>query len=352
MQRRGFLAGVAACAMAPAWAGTGAAYLTAANKPDNSTWLLGLSAGGDVRFTLPLPTRGHAAAAHPHRAEAVGFARRPGRFAIVLDCTTGAEIARLTSPETRHFYGHGAYTADGAFLLTTENDFDGPDGRIGVWDVGAGYRRVDDLPSGGIGPHEIIRLPDGGFAVANGGIQTHPANDRAKLNLPTMRTNLTWLTAMGQHRETQWAPDAQRQNSIRHIASDATGRVVAALQWQGNPISRVPLLAHMQRGGDMVYLPHPETARLKHYAGSVAITADGRSIAVTGPKGGVVLFFDGQTGAAQSAAALTRASGVAPRGTQGFSITTAQGLIAQSGATRETHPVDGAWVFDNHLIAV
>ena len=153
MHRRTFLATAAAALAAPAWADAGApCYLTAAAKPDLSTWLVGLSDRGTVLFQIPVPDRGHAAAAHPFRAEAVAFARRPGRFAVVLECPTGAEIARLHAPEGRHFYGHGAFTADGRYLLTTENDFDAPDGRIGVWDAQAAYARVDDLPSGGIGP--------------------------------------------------------------------------------------------------------------------------------------------------------------------------------------------------------
>lgn len=357
MHRRHFLSLSTALAALPsgaAWAEAGRPdYLTAANDADNATYLLGLTRDGELRFALPIPARGHAAAAHPTRAEAVAFSRRPGRYATVIDCAQGREIARLESPEGRHFYGHGAYTADGAFLLTTENDFETPAGVLSVYDVAAGYTRIDELPSGGIGPHEIIRLASGGFAVANGGIQTHPSNDRARLNLPTMRPNLTWLDADGAITDQTAPPDAQRLNSIRHIAAAPDGTIVAALQWQGYPLDRVPLMARITAGG-ISYHDHPDTARLKNYGGSVAVSADGGSIAVTGPKGGYVLYFDGATGAPNGSEALDLASGAAPDGQSGIVLTCADGLAhrgAASGATR-LDAVDGGWVFDNHLVPV
>ena len=51
----------------------------------------------------------------------MAFARRPGTFALVIDCAEGREVARLHTPEGRHFYGHGAFTPDGGLLFTTEN---------------------------------------------------------------------------------------------------------------------------------------------------------------------------------------------------------------------------------------
>lgn len=357
MRRRHFLtgagAGLAGLVAAPVWADvTGPApfYLSAANQPDNSTWLVGLNLAGTVLFAHPLPGRGHAAAVHPERAEAVAFARRPGDFALVIDCATGEEIARLTTPEEMHFYGHGAYTADGRYLLTTENAYEVPDGRIGVWDAENGYARLGDFASGGIGPHEILRLASGDFAVANGGIQTHPDFARSKLNLPTMQTNLSLLTADGDMLES-WAFEGDmRQNSIRHIDVDAQGRIVAALQWQGDPRQLVPLVARFAPGTAPEFLDHPATARLTQYAGSVAVSPVEGEIAVTGPKGNHVVFF-GPDGVADNGAELGEASGVAPMA-DGLAITCTGGLALYRAGEITRVEVQGGWTWDNHLVRV
>ncbi|WP_424989874.1 DUF1513 domain-containing protein [Fluviibacterium sp. S390] len=351
MRRRSFLALSAAALATPAWSATTARFVTAASRPDKSTWLVGLSDSAEVLFQIPIPSRGHAAATHPLQAQAVAFARRPGRFAVILDCLSGRETARLSAPEGRHFYGHGAFTADGRYLLTTENDYDGPDGRIGIWDATAGYRRVDEVPSGGIGPHEIRRLPDGGFAVANGGIQTHPDFQRAKLNLPTMQPNLTYLDPLGGIVE-QVAPPAElHQNSIRHIDVDRAGRVVMALQWQGDPRQPVPLAASHRRGESLRFHPHPDTAKLRQYGGSVAVAGDGSEFAVTGPKGDHIVYFRGADAAPSGGDTLPQASGVAQMG-DGLAITRTGGLtLRRNGRMFDLAGAEN-WTWDNHLVPI
>ena len=224
-------AGLGAASLMPplGWAAAGSpAFLAAAGLPDGSFWLLGLTARGEEIFRLPLPDRGHAAAAHPERPEAVAFARRPGTFALVVDCAEGRVAARLDAPEGRHFYGHGAFSADGRTLFTTENAIAEEAGRVGLWDASDGYRRLGEVDSGGVGPHEILLMPGGArLAVANGGILTDPSSGRAMLNLATMAPNLSYLdAATGAVVETLELPEALARNSIRHIA--AAGRSAAA----------------------------------------------------------------------------------------------------------------------------
>ncbi len=95
----------------------------------------------DLRFRIALPGRGHAAAAHPTRPEAVAFARRPGTFVVDIDCVAGCETAQLTAPEGRLFHCHGAFSLDGRWLYTTENDYEAARGVIGLWDAAHGYAR-------------------------------------------------------------------------------------------------------------------------------------------------------------------------------------------------------------------
>ena len=353
--RRGVLGGMlAALAPAPGWAEAGdPAWLAAARPGDGSYRLLGLDASGAEVFRLPLPDRGHAAAAHPFRPEAVAFARRPGRFAVVLDCRDGRVTAELASPPGRHFYGHGAYSADGALLLTTENDYEAGRGVIGVWDVATGYLRVEELGSGGTGPHEMLRLPDGGFAVANGGIETHPDTDREILNEATMRPNLTFLTASGGVAEVVTLEPALRLNSIRHLAVRGDGLVAAAMQWQGAPEARPPLLGVFRKGAaaQLLEAPGEEHARMQGYAGSVAFSGDGTMVAITSPKGGVMQVWDADTGDFLGSYADPDICGVAT-GPDGFCITTGAGVVAGLAGITPMWRVAGGPVYDNHLVAI
>lgn len=355
--RRHFLAGASAAALWPAvgWAEAGApAYVGAAQSADGRYWLCGLAADGALTFRIALPERGHAAATHPSRPEAVTFARRPGTFAIVFDCATGAVVANLTAPEGRHFYGHGAFSPDGETLFTTENDYEAGQGVLGVWRSRGGYTRVGEISSGGTGPHEIRLMADGeALVVANGGIETHPDAGRAKLNLPVMRPNLTYTTLSGEILEQVEPPSPEHKNSMRHLAIDGSGRVALALQWQGDLAEAPPLLMLHQRGQAPIWAKAPEPAHraMQGYAGSVAFSGDGRRVAITSPRGGRVQLFDAATGAFATEHLLEDVCGLAPA-QAGFALSTGtggwHGLDAQQMPLLQAHAL--AW--DNHIVAL
>lgn len=348
--RRSFLAGMLAAGLVPrtTWADVGApAFLSAGKRPDQSFVLCGLSAAGDITFELPLPARGHAAAVHPELAKAVAFARRPGRFAIVLDCLTGTEESRLMPPEGRHFYGHGTFSEDGDLLFTTENDFDAGRGMIGVWDARNAYQRVAEFASGGIGPHDLKLLPGGqSLVVANGGIETHPDTGRTKLNIPTMRPNLSYLGLDGREIARLELPREHRLNSIRHLAVAHTGAVAFAMQWQGDLYEDQPLLGTYQHKTGHLRLAEAASVRRMHgYLGSVAITADGVKVATTSPRSGRLQIF--KDGLLHDERIESDVCGVvAIKG--GFITTAGTGRVNSTLGLEKHHAM--AW--DNHLIAL
>lgn len=353
--RRGFLAGLLASGLAPqaSWADLGyPAYLSAAMQTNGTYILAGLSAKGDLHFRCPLPDRGHAANAHPIRPEVVAFARRPGLFADVIDCRTGAPLTRLEPSDGHHFYGHGCFTPDGSRLYTTENDYENTRGVVGVWDTTDGYRRIGSFASGGIGPHELLLRRDAsGLVVANGGIQTHPNSGREKLNLDTMRPNLSYLSFDGAVEAQMKLPNDLHQNSIRHMAMHQNGTVGFAMQWQGEPGADVPIVGLHRLGAAPRLLAEddPRVRNLNGYGGSICFSANGAKIAVTSPRGGVVQVMDVLTGALQQEHQLDDVCGLA---------TSATGFIASSGSGRivslhqsgiePLSQLDLRW--DNHLI--
>ncbi|EBA01870.1 hypothetical protein RB2150_00040 [Rhodobacterales bacterium HTCC2150] len=353
--RRQFIAGLLATGLVPkpTWADAGSpSFLSAAALPDGTYVLCGIDADLTITFQLPLPARGHAAAAHPLKPEAVAFARRPGTFAIVIDCTTGVQKAIMNAPAGRHFYGHGAFSADGTLLYTTENDYEAGRGRIGVWDVASGYVRIDEWVSGGIGPHDIKRLPNSHvLVVANGGIDTHPESGRTKLNIPTMKPNLSYVQD-GTVIESVELPPEMHKNSIRHLAVSQGGQVAFGMQWQGDGIPQ-SLVGHHALGRVITLMQaSPDQIRdMQGYVGSIAFAHDGATIVVTSPRGNTVQRFDAASAQILGSRSVIDVCGVAAT-VNGLMLTAGTGQLASLTAAGKLFSRSEAVQWDNHLIPI
>ena len=340
----------------------GQLYLSARSDGAGGYRVSGFSADGARFLDLSLPGRSHSFAIRPGGRTAVHFARRPGRFALVLDLARGAIESTLNTPADRHFYGHGVFSRDGRLLYATENDFGGERGVIGVYDAANDYRRVGELESHGIGPHEIGLLADGEtLVVANGGIATQPDLPRVKLNLPTMAPSLclvdrrdgTLLQAL------RLAP-ALHQLGIRHLAMGPEDTVAVAMQYEGPAGDLVPLVALWRADEGLRLLPGSASVlrAMKHYCGSVCFDPSGRAIAVSAPRGGIVTFWDVSAGHYLSSARVPDGCGVAPGARPAeFLASSGQGGVvvidARSGKARPfsvSRLQNGRW--DNHLVAV
>jgi len=353
--RRGFLASLLAAGAAPhvGWASVGnPAFLAAAREKDGSFALYGLSGTGSATFRVPMPARGHAGAGHPRRAEAVAFARRPGTFALVLDCARGEILHRLTPPVGRQFNGHGVFAEGGALLFTSEQASDTSEGAIGCWDVNAGYARIGDMPTFGIGPHDLRLMPDGeALIVANGGIATDPS-DRSKLNIPTMQPNLTYLNLSGAVLEQVEMEADLRRNSIRHLAVRTDGLVGFAMQWQGEPGVAPPLMGlHHQGAAPVLALaPLADERAMQGYAGSVAFSGDGSELAITSPRGGRLHRFSDE-GVFLGVMPRSDICGLATLGRGYLASDGLGGLFSVSPERVDAlNRFDCAW--DNHIVAL
>lgn len=308
VNRRQFLLGMAGmasmpiCSALPAAAGADSktAHLSARSTLDGQHFISSLDASGQLRFSTPLPGRGHGVALSPDKRTAVAVARRPGQYLIVLDTQTGHFLHQIESDANRHFYGHGVFSPNGRWLFTTENDFEAGQGLIGVRDATQNFELVRSMPAHGIGPHELALLSDGKtLVVANGGIQTHPDSGRAKLNLDTMQPALTYIDAesgalLAQHQlKPEW-----HQNSIRHLAVTPDDQVCFVMQYQGNRTETPPLIGLHRLGEPLKLLQAPAAIhqRMRNYCGSVTIDTSGETFAVSSPRGGVISFWRTATG--------------------------------------------------------
>lgn len=340
------------------------AAFVAAARVDQGFAILTLARDGRVLRQFPLEARGHDIAIDHKSRRAVAFARRPGTFAIAFDLEGSREPVFFNAAVGRHFYGHGAFSADGRLLYISENDIEAGLGVIGIYDVAGGYRKLGEMPSHGVGPHEIILLEDGRtLAVANGGIDTVPEAGRAMLNLDGMKPNLAFVDASsGELLARHELPSDLHRLSIRHIAADSNGAVWFGGQWEGDLAETPELIGRASRDAPL-RLIEPDLdlgLSLKGYIGSVAASADGRIIAASAPKVGRIVYVAAESGAVIADSALPDGCGVAGDAADGvFAVSSGLGKFRHEAPSVVDVETGAAKVldertlvsiaFDNHL---
>lgn len=342
-------------------AGDDALLFASAYKQSDGTYGIGLlNDYGEVLARISLPGRGHGVAVSPDRKRLVAFARRPGTFALVIRPSENTSPDVIAAAGGRHFYGHGCFSADGRLLYSAENDFEAARGVLGVYDVsGRTAKRIGELDTFGIGPHDLALAPDGRtLVVANGGIETHPDRAREKLNLGTMRPSVVFIDAqtgdlLAEHR----LDPSLHQLSLRHMALDGAGRVWVGGQFEGSESQTPPLVAVVSRdeGVQLTGIPDAIAATLQNYIGSVTASADGEVVATSAPRGGKTLFWHAQTGAFLGAQSIADCCGVAPAAQGYFLISDGNGGLSlvsepETPADILSRPAGFAW--DNHMVRI
>ncbi len=365
IDRRTFLALLGATPLLPniAWSATPQLYISAIANKSGSYALAGMTPAGTIVFNTPLPGRGHSAAVSPDGKTAILFARRPGTFAVAFNpADPTAQPVTFTTPPGRHFYGHGVFSRDGTRLYTPENDFENTRGVIGIYDVTNDYARIGEMPSHGVGPHDVHLSADGEtLIVANGGIATHPDMPRLKLNLPTMSPSLAYVDRRtGTLRTELRLPAELHQLSIRHLAVSNAGTIAIAMQYQGTKTDQPPLVAIHRPGAaslEMLDTPPDILRHMNNYCGSVALDASGTVLATTAPRGNLCALWTIADGTHFIGKVdMDDCCGIAATNDAGsFLLTSGKGSVAAirvKGTNIETSPLAkaSATAWDNHLI--
>jgi hypothetical protein len=332
-----------------------ALFLAPCRRPDGNFSVMVIAEDGKLVRDVALPARGHDLAVDAERGRAVAFARRPGTFAIAFEVAGERPPQAFVARPDRHFFGHGAFSRDGKLLYATENDIATDQGVIGIYDTTAGYRRVGELSTYGIGPHEAILMPDGKtLAVANGGIETNPTFGRQMLNLPTMEPSLVFVEAeTGQLVAKHSLGPEQHYLSIRHMAVGSDGGLWFGTQWEGDPLQTPSLVgrASLDGGLRLVETPETELAAMRSYVGAMAASRDGSIITASAPRGGLLAHFSAETGKLVGTTAIVDSSGVAGYGAKTILASNGAGLIVETdceGAAHTRTDMPGV-AFDNHL---
>lgn len=320
------------------------------------------STAGEELFSTVLPSRGHDATARPASAEIVVFARRPGNWFVVIDAAKGRLISTVLSVENRHFYGHGVFTPDGRLLYATENDTASGNGVLGIYDASDGYRRIGEIFSRGIGPHDIAFLPDGKtLVVANGGLRTSPETGREVLNKDDMKPNVALIDWAHDQTLAAIELDPQfRALSIRHMAIAQDRSIAFGCQYQGDPNDLPPLVGTVGSSGKVTLFDMPEVELLgmANYVGSMALDKSEEIVAATSPQGGSVALWNRVTGEFLARERMNDVCGVAALSDpHDFLLTSGNDGVRTLAEGAETLPrISGdrlqSWIWDNHLLPV
>jgi len=268
--------------------------LSARNDAEGNHLAVGYHLDGRQAFATPVSERCHDVVPHPYLPLAVFVGRRPSRESYLIDIRDGTLLQTIASPAQRHFYGHGVFHRDGDWFYSTENDTSDPGrGVLGVYRLrDRRLERVAEHPTHGIGPHQLLWMPDGEtLAVANGGIRTE-ADSREMLNLDNMEASLVIMGRDGRLISKEQLAD--QMNSVRHMAVARDGTVVTGQQYEGDPMDVVPLVAIKRPGQPFQPFPLGEMQRraMNQYTASVAIHSELRRLAITAPRGNRFYIWD------------------------------------------------------------
>lgn len=328
--------------------------LSARDDADGRHYAVGYRLDGSRQFATPVGERCHDVVPHPHLPLALFVGRRPSRESYLVDTRDGRLLQTLASPADRHFQGHAVFHHTDGRLYSTENDTRDPGrGVIGVWRLADRQLvREGELSTFGIGPHQLLWMPDGEtLVIANGGIRTE-ADSRVAMNLDAMEPSLVLLHRTGALVSKERLPETM--NSVRHLAVASDGTVVSGQQYEGAADDAAALVAIKRPGGAFQPFPLGETQRLAmhQYTASVAIHSERRLLAITAPRGNRFFIWDLDSAALRLDAPLPDCAGVAACA-EGFVVSSGQGRCrlydcrASEIAMQPLQLPAGLW--DNHL---
>ena len=307
--------------------------------------------------------RGHGLCLNPINPEqVVMLARRPGLEGIAIDLKTNKPQQVFQCSKNHHMQGHACFSHDGQYLFSSESNYKTGQGKVVVRET-TNFKQVHEFSSHGIGPHELLMMPNSEhLVIANGGLLTHPDSGRKVLNYDHMHSSLTYLDSKnGELLDQQTLSETKA--SIRHIDVSKDGIVAAALQVQREALKHnqpIELAALHTPGQSITTLTSPESLLLKlnDYMGSVKINSSQRIAAFTSPRGNLAMFWNIDDGSFQNYHGFHDVCGLAVSQDKNyFVLSNSAGKIRRINAhTLKEDPKmrlnfpDKSW--DNHMLSV
>lgn len=309
-----------------------------------------------IRYAVPLPTRPHGLLPEADGGLTI-LAVRPGAW--MLRCDGAGRVVRALrledEGETR-LAGHAIVSADGERLFATGTDFRTGQGCILVRKR-ENLRKLDEWPTHGLDPHQLLLDGEGHLFVANGGVP-RTREDR-KVDLHRMDSSLVRLDAESGQLIGQWRL-ADPRLSLRHLAWNRAPREDGALlgialqaeHAEAEKRAAAPVLAVFD--GERLVTPARENDGIG-YCGDIAPAHRGGFVVSSNQSGQALLWHPGIPDKLQPVVKMQEAYALAPwqgpgRG-GGILVATALGLGRWHP---EAPPMLLAWpapmALDNHWV--
>lgn len=323
--------------------------LSSVNDHHGQNYAAAVDQSGTMYYQLAIPERAHDSLYNLRKKEAIYFGRSPSTSIYIVDVINRKMSTVLAAHKNRHFCGHGILDKANRYLYVVENDTLVNRGCIGVYDAWDNYKRIDELSSYGVGPHQIALLSDDKtLVVANGGIVKDSNN--TIINQDSFTSSLAYINTKEGDLLASY-PSQFSGNSLRHLTVDEQDRVFVGAQSHSQYIN--PLVFshkgenHLEPfvAEDYIWQGH------NNYTASLVVCDD--QLVVSSPRGNTLSFWDRQNRQFLTKKAYLDVAGVAvERGVDNpeLLVSTGQGMLLtfnEMQVSKRYRAKDIAW--DNHL---
>lgn len=238
---------------------------------------------------LPLDFFGHGVVFDPRYPERAVVLQKKGEGACEVDLRAGTVLRPIETAADRKFYGHGAFSPDGALLYCTETiEAAGYRGLVSVRDARS-HEQLGAFPSHGASPHDCQLIDDGRvLVITNGGGPrggTAPSVTYVDVKTEKLIEKLEFAT-----------PDI----NAGHLAISARGDLaVVSAQRDGLPPETSPGgISLRPAGGTWHTLTQPASLLSRLYGETLSVCIDEAHgvVAATTPVGNRLTFWDMASG--------------------------------------------------------
>ena len=241
----------------------------------------------DTSRTVPMDFFGHGLAQHPQDPRRGVIFEKKGPGCCEVDLAEGRVTRPITTPKERAFYGHGAFSRDGALLFATENRLETKTGLVCVRD-GKTYAEIGEFPTYGKSPHDCHLIDEGRtLAITNGGgVLGDSADDAAP--------SVTFVDARSTKLLERLTFEDQRINAGHLALTSARDLVAISAPREGLPASERGGVTIRTGQGPFVTMADPENvvSRMVGESLSLCFAPNEAVVGVTNPDGNIVTFWD------------------------------------------------------------